>query len=43
MANPDFTAKAPAEVVEKERGKRAELSEKRKALTARLAVLRGKE
>lgn len=43
LANPDFTAKAPAEVVEKERGKRAELSEKRKALTARLAVLRGKE
>ncbi len=40
LGNPAFLEKAPPEVVEKERGKRAELAEKREALAARLAVLR---
>jgi valyl-tRNA synthetase len=40
LANPAFVAKAPPEVVEKERGKQAELAEKRQALASWLQVLR---
>ncbi|WP_066632617.1 valine--tRNA ligase [Desulfolucanica intricata] len=40
LKNPGFLAKAPADVIEKERGKEAELSAKEKALTERLAVLK---
>ncbi|MBE0465912.1 MAG: valine--tRNA ligase [Candidatus Desulforudis sp.] len=39
LANPVFLAKAPVEVVEKERSKQAELAGKRQAMTKRLAVL----
>ena len=40
LANPNFTGKAPAEVVEKERAKAAELSEKLSKLRANLATVR---
>jgi valyl-tRNA synthetase len=41
LGNPDFLNKAPAEVVEKERGKEAELSSKAGAIRERLAMLKG--
>lgn len=40
LANPAFMAKAPPAVVEKERGKQAELADKHQALTTRLAVFK---
>jgi valyl-tRNA synthetase len=41
LANPDFVSRAPAEVVEKERGKVEELEERRAKLTAQLDELGG--
>jgi valyl-tRNA synthetase len=40
LANPAFVAKAPPAIVEKERGKQAELADKHQALTTRLAVFK---
>ena len=39
LANPGFVGKAPAEVVERERARLAELQERRSRLTERLAEL----
>jgi valyl-tRNA synthetase len=41
LANPGFVGKAPAEVVERERARLAELQERRSRLTERLAELEG--
>ena len=40
LSNSGYLAKAPAEVIEKDRGKEAELSAKEKALIERIAVLK---
>ncbi|MDI6710533.1 MAG: valine--tRNA ligase [Bacillota bacterium] len=41
LGNQGFLSKAPADVVEKERGKRAEWAAKKEAVAARLAMLEG--
>jgi valyl-tRNA synthetase len=41
LGNPGFTAKAPAEVIERERAKQGELQDKRIQLAERLADLAG--
>jgi len=42
LGNPGFLAKAPADVIEKERAKEEELSGKQSAIKERLAMLKGK-
>jgi len=41
LSNPGFTSKAPAHVIEEERAKQADYSEKRDKVLARIAELKG--